>query len=173
MLVGELGVQLQDVGHRDDQGDRHEVLDRVVGQLGVDGLIDGVRADRAHQQGVAIGRGARGFRRADVAAGARLVVHHHGLVPALAQFGRHHARGDVGGAAGGEGHDDLHVAFRVVRQGRRGRQKKGGGRQQGGRDESASRRGCMHGIRLLGVRVAAHRFWGYSAPGAAGSFDAA
>ncbi|MNT28644.1 hypothetical protein D3C72_1643470 [compost metagenome] len=114
VLVGEGRIQFQDVRHGNHQRDRHEVLDRVVGQLGVHGLIDGVRADRAHQQGVAIGRGARGFRRADVAARARLVIHHHRLVPRLAQFGGHDARGDVCCAAGGKGHDDLHVAFGVV-----------------------------------------------------------
>ncbi|MNT37531.1 hypothetical protein D3C72_1736710 [compost metagenome] len=120
VLVGKLGIQLKNVRHGNDQRDRHEILHRIVGQLAVDGLVDRMRADGAHQQGIAVGGGARGFRRADVAARARLVVHHHRLVPGLAQFRGHDARRNVGGAAGGEGHDDLHVAFGVVGVGLRG-----------------------------------------------------
>ncbi|KAG0763917.1 hypothetical protein G6F22_018329 [Rhizopus arrhizus] len=63
-------------------------------------VVDGVGADVAHQQGVAIGLGARHRLRADDACGARAVFHDDLLPQPGAQLVRDQPRGDVGGAAG-------------------------------------------------------------------------
>ena len=62
---------------RCDQGDRREVPDRIVRQLLVQRRVDGVRADGAHQQRVAVRRGLRNHVGADGAAGTAAVVDDH------------------------------------------------------------------------------------------------
>ena len=72
-----VGARLVDDEHRRvgaDQRDRRERLDRVVADLRIEADVDRVRADRAAEDRVAVGRGARGDLRADAAAGAALVV---------------------------------------------------------------------------------------------------
>ena len=101
-------VHHQHVGHTGHQRDRREVLDRVIGQLGIERGIDAMRAHGAHQQGVAVGCRLGHLGRADVAASAGLVVDQEGLAKGLAEFGRQRARQDVGGAARGKGHHDAH-----------------------------------------------------------------
>ena len=89
--------------HRNGAEQRHrrEVLDRIEGQLGVERRRDRDRAWR-QQQRVAVGRGLRHRIGAEIAAGAGLVLHHHRLAEALAEFSADKARERVGGAAGGE-----------------------------------------------------------------------
>src|SRR5205823_12744997 len=57
--------------------------------------IDGVRGDGAHDERVAIRRALRDEVGADVAAGAGLVLDHHGLAERLLQLRRNQARGEV------------------------------------------------------------------------------
>ncbi len=82
---------------------RGEVLDHVVGHLGVERPIDRVRADGGHHQGVAISGRLGHEVGANVAARARFVVHHHGLPKR--GFLREQTRQDVGRAPAGEGDD--------------------------------------------------------------------
>jgi hypothetical protein len=60
----------------------------------------------AQQQRGPIGRAAHHLFGAEVATGARLVFHHHGLRAQLAQALGHLAREHVVATAGRKGHDD-------------------------------------------------------------------
>ena len=127
-------VEHQHIGHAGDQRDRHEVLDRVVGQLRVQRLVDAVRADRAHQQGVAVRCRLGHFGGAEVAAGAGLVVDDEGLAEGALQLRRQRAGQQVGGAAGRERHDDAH---RLARPGGL-RPRRSGQRQSGDKQGAAA-----------------------------------
>ena len=67
------------------------------------------------EQRVAVGLGLRHRLGAEIAPGARPVLHHERLAPHLRQPVRDHARDDVDAAAGRGGHDDLHGAVGIVR----------------------------------------------------------
>ena len=99
-------VHHQHVRHPGHHRDRRQVLERVEWHLRIERRIDRLRADRAHQQRVAVGRRLRDEVGAEVAAGTRLVVDDEGLAERLAELRRERARQDVGGAAGRERHDD-------------------------------------------------------------------
>ena len=83
---------------------RREVGDRIVAERGVEEAIDRHR-QRADQDGVAVGLGARDRLGADIAAGAALVLDHHLLAPDLGQPVGEDARDHVGSAAGRKRHD--------------------------------------------------------------------
>ncbi|MNY18225.1 hypothetical protein D3C86_1515920 [compost metagenome] len=102
-----------------------------------------MRADGAHQQGVAVRGGFGDDVRADIAARAGFVVDHH--VPAwqLGQFGGHGPREDVGGAAGREGHHEADRLVRVRIGGKRGGRGQGEGSQGGGQQQ---RKGAPAGV---------------------------
>ena len=101
------GVDDEHVGQRGHQGHGLKVLDRVVRQVLVQAGVDGVRADGAAKQRVAIGRRLGHKRCANAARLAGLVLDHHSLFQRLLQLVGDGAANDVGGATGGEGH---HVA---------------------------------------------------------------
>ncbi len=84
---------------------RREVLARVEIQAFVDTGVDGERAV-GHQQGAAVRCGLGHGMGADVAAGARPVLHHHGLAQALLQLLAQAPRQQVRAAARRKGHDD-------------------------------------------------------------------
>ena len=90
--------------HRHADEGRAEVIAGLVGHGGVDRMA----AHRAHQQRVAVGSRLGHVLRADLAAGAGLVLDHHALAQIVAQVLGVDARGGVGGAAGREGHDHAH-----------------------------------------------------------------
>ena len=100
-------VHHQHIRHACHQGDGGEILHRVIRQLGVERLVDSVRAHGAHEQGVAVG-GFGHFGRGGVAARAGFVVDDERLAEGLLQFWRHGARQQIGGAASGKGHHDSH-----------------------------------------------------------------
>ena len=77
----------QDVRRGGDEDDRHEILGRVVGQLGSQMRQDRLRAVEAHVERIAVGRGFRGRVGADQAAAAGAVLDHHRLA-LLAELGR-------------------------------------------------------------------------------------
>jgi hypothetical protein len=86
--------------------DRREVGRRVVGDLAVEALVDGLRAVGADEQRVAVRVRARGFGGGEIAACADLAFHHHGLPKRCLQVLGQEPRRQVGAAAGGEGHHD-------------------------------------------------------------------
>ena len=78
----------------------------------VEARIDAIGAG-GEQDGVAVGLGTRDVAVADVAAGAALVLDEHRAAQHLLHLGRHHAGGDVGGAAGRVRDHDLDRALRI------------------------------------------------------------
>ncbi|MNV48079.1 hypothetical protein D3C71_1399690 [compost metagenome] len=120
----QLGIGDQHVGHAGDQRDRRQVLFRLVLHLALeDQGIDGGLASGSQQQGGAVRRGAHDRLRAQHAAGARLVLHHHALGHFAAQpFGQQPAHA-VDPAASGKRHDQGDGAAR----GRIGGMERGGG----------------------------------------------
>jgi hypothetical protein len=108
---------------------RNEVLLGVEGHLRVQVRIDGHFRRRSQEERVAVGRGLGHEVRADVAAGAGLVVDDDLLLPqrreALAERAGHH----VGGAAGREWHDDPDG---LLRKGGVGRHCEEAGDERGG-----------------------------------------
>jgi hypothetical protein len=132
-LAGNDGMDQQHVGHRADQRDRAEVLHGVEAGVLVQRRIDGLAAADGHQQRVAV-LGSLGRQLgADVAAGARAVVHHHRGLQDLGQLLADDAADDVVGAAGRLRHDHRDGPGRECL---RGRQQ--GCRQRGG-EQSATR----------------------------------
>ena len=97
-LQAGLGRGDQHVRPAAQQREVGEVLQRVVGQLGVDARVGDVRRGIGEQR-VAVGRRVDHDLRADRAAGAGAVLGHHRLAPHLLQLGRDHAADDVGRAA--------------------------------------------------------------------------
>jgi hypothetical protein len=75
---------------------------------------DDVRRDARHDEGVAVGSAPGDELRADVAAGARPVLHHHVLPEPASELVGRDAGERVGAAARGERRDDLHRARRPV-----------------------------------------------------------
>jgi hypothetical protein len=92
--------------------DRHEIA-RIVGQLLVDDGIDRDRVGCRIQQRVIVARGSECASGED-AVGARLVLDHDRLAPALRQPVAEQSRGGIGRAAGPERHHELHGALRPV-----------------------------------------------------------
>ena len=113
-LHAERGMHHQHVGKLRHHGDRRERLLHVERQRVVEIGVDGVRRGRRHQQRVAVGIAVGDEGRADVGAGARLVDDGERLLERGGILVRHHARQDVGVAAGRERHDDLRGRGRVV-----------------------------------------------------------
>ena len=103
------------------RGDRHEVAHQPIGLVRIERLDRGL-GRRDHQQGVAVRRGFRGFRRADDGAGARAVLHHDRLTERLAQLLAERAGEYVGRPARAERHDHADGAVRIVLRGSRKRQ---------------------------------------------------
>ncbi|MCY1230109.1 hypothetical protein D9M68_754860 [compost metagenome] len=90
---------------------------------------------RGDAQRVAVRRGLGQEGGADAAAGAAAVVDHHGLAELLAELVGNDARHDIGGAAGGEGHDQRDRLGRVARLGGGAERQAGGeGGRGGGQD---------------------------------------
>ena len=103
-----LGMDDHDVGHVADHGDGREGLVRVERHLGVEELVDRQDAGRGQQQRVAVGLGLGHDLRADIAAGARLVVDDDLLAQRLLQAGLDRPRQHVGDAARRERRHDAH-----------------------------------------------------------------
>ena len=113
--------------------DGHEVGARIEGQVAIERRVDCQPPDRAHQDGVTIGRGTHDMLGGDVAMRAGAVLDHHGLAEKRLHLRRHQARGDVGGAARREAHDEADGAAGegILRpHGRRGEQCRQPGQQR-------------------------------------------
>ena len=120
------------VGHQ-----RHgrEVAAGVVGQLGIEAVVDGMGGQH-HEHGVAIGPGARHVLRGQRAACAGLVLQHHGLAQLLLQLHGQRAAQQVGTAAGWIGNDQLYGL---------GRPGLGSMGEMGGRGQQGAGRQCQAG----------------------------
>ena len=79
----------------------------IVGKIFEHRDVRGLRGIGSHQQGVAVGRAARDFLRADAAERAGAVLDHDGLAHGLLQVLTEHPRDLIGAGAGGKRHDDL------------------------------------------------------------------
>src|ERR1041384_5057612 len=97
-----LWIHHQDVRLHRHQGNGGEILHRVVAEAAVEALVRGEDAVVAQEPGVAIGRALRHRLGRDVTAGARTVLDHHLLAPALAELLPERSRQDVARAARGE-----------------------------------------------------------------------
>ena len=102
------GVHHQQVRRIGQHGHAAQVLRRVERQLGVDRGADRQRADVAQQQRVAVRRRLGDEVGAQVAVGAGLVLHDHGLLERLRQRLADGAGDDVRRPAGRVRHDDAH-----------------------------------------------------------------
>ena len=101
-------------------GKRHdldEILRRIEGQVGIDRRVVGVRRGMHHQR-IAVGRRLRDNGRADGPASTGSIVDNDRLTPQLGKLLAKSTRQDVGGAAGGEWHDDVHWFARIRLAGR-------------------------------------------------------
>ena len=127
----QIGVDQQHIGQAVDQRDRREILDGVIGQIGVDGGVDHMRALRGDDQRVAVGPGLGHVDRAHGAAGAALVVDQHRNAQLAAQAVGDQPARVVHRAAGRERHDQRDRLRRVCGLGMRSRQRcQGSGRGQ-------------------------------------------
>src|SRR5213079_1507345 len=109
-----LWIHHQHRRRRGDQGDRREVLQRVVAELLVQVRIHHVAADAGEEKRVAVGRRLRRELRADRAAGAGPVVDDDRLAKLRADLLRDRARHGVVAAAGREGDDQVDRLRRVL-----------------------------------------------------------
>ena len=98
-------VHGEHVGDLAEQRDRREGGRRVVRHLLVEELVGDGGADRAEQQRVAVGRRLGDQLRADIAAGAALVLDHDIGAPGVLQMLGGDAAQQVGRAGGRERHD--------------------------------------------------------------------
>jgi hypothetical protein len=101
---GEIRIDHQDLGQGGHHAHSVEILQGVERQLGVNGRVDGVRA-QGEQHGITICRRLSHHIRAHRTASTPLVVDHHrlsqfGLQPCLQDAGN-----DIGAATRGIGHD--------------------------------------------------------------------
>ena len=109
-LVGRIGGHHQHVRRLHGHGDVVEVFQCIELQAGLDQVRhDDQRAQRGHQEGVAIGRSTLDERGANGTGGTGLVVHQKGLLELVGQQGGHRTGHLVGGAAGWERHHHRHA----------------------------------------------------------------
>ena len=109
-----LRVHDHDIGHTGHQGNGSKVFDGIERHFVVQGLIDAVRTDRAHQQGVTIGGRLGHHIRPQIAPGTGSVLDDEGLAKGFGELGCNSASQDVGSATGRKGNDDLDGAVRPI-----------------------------------------------------------
>ncbi len=108
-----LGVDDHDHRVARHHGDRDEMLERLIGNFRIDGGTDRHLAGRGEQQRVAVGRRFRRDIGTEHAVRARPVLDDEALAERFLQPLRNQAPEDVGTAARGIAHDDLHGAGRI------------------------------------------------------------
>ncbi len=148
-----IGLDHQDGRRLAHEGDGREVGLRVVAGVAVELLVDGVRAHRAHHDGVAVGGRTRHQPGADGAAPARAVLDHHGLAQRLLHRAGHDAGHRIRAGARPEGHDHLERPVGEVagpRSGRRGQAQGRAGREGPG---TGARRAKNGGVGLCRFHV--------------------
>jgi hypothetical protein len=98
--------------HERDQREWREILDRVIGQPGIERGVDRMGTDGADQQRLAVGRRFRHDVGADRPAGAAAVVDQNGRLQRLTQHLRKRPRHDFGWPASRERHHDADLLAR-------------------------------------------------------------
>ena len=109
--AGSFGVARITIGELPIMHDRREILDRVVGRLGLQRGGGRMRGRVGEPHGVAVGLGAGDRLAAERGAGADAVVDHDLLAEPLGQPLADDAGDDVGAAAGLERHDQADRPF--------------------------------------------------------------
>jgi hypothetical protein len=107
-LVRRVGAHHQHHGLRSHHRHGQQVFQRVVGHLGEQRRVDRQVGGLAQADGVAVGLGLGDHVHADVAVAARAVVDDEGPLGVVGELLRDEPGHDVGGAAGGVGHDQAH-----------------------------------------------------------------
>jgi hypothetical protein len=92
-----------------DHGNRREIAHRIVRQLGVERRIDGMGADRANEQGLAVRRRLGHGVGTDGTACPAAIVDHDGRVQCLAEHLREGSRHNVGRPASRERNNDANL----------------------------------------------------------------
>jgi hypothetical protein len=113
-LRRQLGVDRHDQRQLRDQDDRREILDRVIGQVGVDVRADAVGRDRVQEERVAVRIGFGDGRGSDRAPGAAAIAGDDRLAERVGKLGADDARDEVGGAARRHGDDELQRPVRII-----------------------------------------------------------
>src|SRR5262245_50715752 len=98
----------QQIRRLSETGDRREILDRVVRELGEETRIDAVRAVGPYHQRVAVWRAPRRELRAHYAVRPRPIVDQHLLAPGFGQFLADRACQQIGWTACPERNDDAY-----------------------------------------------------------------
>src|SRR5262245_34674512 len=109
-----LCVYHEEYRQRRRQNDRREVLQRIVGQVGIDMRTDAMRGDAALEQCVAVGRRLGDEARAHYAAHAGAVVDHDGLAEHFTELLSHDARKQIRTPAGRDKHHHAHWTARII-----------------------------------------------------------
>ena len=122
-LTGMLMFADQRGRHERDQRDRHEILERIVGELAVEERIHHQRAVDRHQQRVAVGRRLRHRLGADDGVRSRPVVDDDLLAQILAHLLADEPAEEIGGPAGRERDHQRDLPRRIGLRRRRAKQK--------------------------------------------------
>jgi hypothetical protein len=138
-----LAVHHQEQRHLPERSDRDQIGERIVGHVAVQIWIDHDVAGIGDAERVAVGRRLRDRVHRDVAAGARLVVDHHGLAAARRQEGAENARAQIGDAARRGRHDDVDRLGRIG-LGVRRRDARGAGHREHSGDARHGAGGAAH-----------------------------
>ena len=105
-LHGRLRARRDDGGYFGQQSDRRKVALGVVLHVLVNELVDGARTVGGKQQCVAIRLSPCHGRAADISGSARAIFDNETSAELLGQLHGERTRQAIGGAAGGERHDD-------------------------------------------------------------------
>jgi hypothetical protein len=111
----ELGIDEDRIRRGAEFGDRREILEGIIGHLGIKAGIDHVGA-RADQQRIAVRLGMGHVSDPDIAAGARAVLDNDIAGQREPEILAEDSRHDVGGAGRRERNDDLDRPLRIARR---------------------------------------------------------
>ena len=101
--------------HEADHANRGEILDRIVGQVGIETRVGPMRGAVSHQERIAVGRRFCHVARAYDSIGSRLVVDHDADIQIAAHLLGHQTRQVVVGPACREGRNRLDRLIRKSR----------------------------------------------------------
>jgi hypothetical protein len=144
MVNGQGRIDHEHERNAGDQRHRGKVGRRVVGQRLVQRDLDGQLRAGAHEQRVAVGRGAGDRRGRDDATRAESIFDHERFAEPIGQIPRDHAGEQIGAAAGRVGRNHGDEVGRIVLRARQGRNK------QEARDRGGGQASRLH--RLLPCR---------------------